>query len=230
MFAYIPARGGSKRIPQKNIRFLGGEPIIGRVISTLKSLPFINSVYVSTDSEQIRSMVEEYGSECLELRAATLSDDVAGFGELIKGDMGRFCEHADSSEALFVLATAALVPRQVYLDAYQLFLEKKPEMLMSSGVMDDSPFWAFKSKDDGFWSPVFPEMVRINSQDLPTARNDAGLFYFLNVPAMAKYDCHKLAERIIPFNVDPQYAVDVDTEADWKRLEDKFFALQSGDD
>lgn len=226
MFAYIPARGGSLRIPNKNIRMLGDRPVIVHVIETLKTLDWISSVYVSTDDERIKEVAEGAGAKCLDLRAAEYSNDKAGFAELIHHDIHRFVRHAGDGEVLFALATAALVPQSVYVEAYREYVASKPDILMSCETA--YPFWAMTQKKDGFWWPLFPDKVLTNSQDLPKALVDAGLFYMFSLDKMRRFSSVKLADRILPYEVPPTYTVDVDTPEDWHLLEYKFQKLKNG--
>lgn len=227
MLAYIPARGGSKRIPRKNIRSLGGRPILARTIDTLRQLTFVEQVFVSTDDADIARVAQDAGAGYLGPRAEELSGDKPGFIDLIHRDMER---HADAAggirEILFVLATAALVPASVYRDAYRLYGEKRPDVLMSCERFHQSPYWAMKQKADGYWEPIFPEKVFVNSQDLPPTLIDAGLFYFFNLDRMREFESLKIVDRLLAFEVAESYAVDVDTPADWQRLERRYAEQQ----
>jgi len=226
VFAYIPARGGSRRIPSKNIRALGDRPVIVHVIDALQSLDCISAVYVSTDDPHIQEVVESAGAQCLGFRAPELSNDKAGFADLIHHDIPRFADHGGDREVLFALATAALVPASIYADAYRQFVASTPDILMSCEVAQ--PFWAMTQKTDGFWWPLFPEKVLTNSQDLPKSLVDAGLFYMFDLDKMQRYSSVKLADRIQPYEVPNRYSVDVDTPEDWDLLKYKFQRLRAG--
>src|SRR6188768_2007494 len=93
MLAYIPARGGSKRLPGKNIRPLDGIPVIARVIAALKGCSFISAVCVSTDEPRVANVAHDAGAEVLEPRAAKLADDHASFMDLLRDDLPRFFKH-----------------------------------------------------------------------------------------------------------------------------------------
>jgi len=229
MIAYIPARGGSKRIPRKNIKHINGKPIIAYTIESLIKLDFIDKVYVSTDDLEIRDVAESFGAICLELRSLNLANDSAGFIDLIKKDLNRFCDDSKSEEVLFVLATAALVPSSIYIDAYQKYTNAKPEVLMSCEPFDVSPLWAMQQKDDGYWYPLFPEKVLMSSHDLPKILVDAGLFYFFNLPSIIDYSSLKLVDRLLPFEVPGIYRGDIDTPDDWAMMEQKFQNLEKSD-
>jgi len=230
MIAYIPARGGSKRIPRKNIKHINGKPIIAYTIESLIKLDFIEKVYVSTDDLEIRDVAESFGAICLELRSPNLANDTAGFIDLIKKDLNRFCDESKSEEVLFVLPTAALVPSSIYIDAYKKYTSAKPEVLMSCEPFDVSPLWAMQQKDDGYWYPLFPEKVLMSSHDLPKILVDAGLFYFLNLSSIIKYSSLKLVDCLLPFEVPSIYRGDIDTPGDWEMMEEKFHKLENNNE
>lgn len=227
MFAYIPARGGSQRLPRKNVRDLGGKPIIAHVIETLRSLPFLSRVYVSTDDQEIRRIAEGCGAQCLAPRDASLADSQSGFTDLIRRDIPRYIEANNGDyEVLFALATAALVPADVYRQAYEMYRAAQPEILMSCEPYPEPAWWALCQKPDGFWFPLFPDKVLINSQDLPPTLTDSGLFYFFDQRVMSQYDCHKSADRLQAYVVPHQYRCDVNNKEDWERLEWKYERLR----
>ena len=224
MFAYIPARGGSRRIPQKNIRLLAGRPVIAHVIAALRSLEFIRAVHVSTDDPAIAAVAEAAGAVCLEPRARELSDDKAGFADLIHRDIARFAAHnGGDRDVLFALATAALVPASVYRSAHERFSADRPDILMSAEPAH--PFWSMVQKPDGYWQPLFPDKVLTNSQDLPAAQIDAGLFYMFDLDVMMRFPSVKLVDRLQTFVVPSAYTIDVDSPDDWEELENKYRRL-----
>ena len=220
MIAYIPARLGSKRIPEKNIKLLKGKPIITYVIETLKKLDFISEVHVSTDSIKIQGIAETAGAKVSELRDKSLSDDKTGFMDLISEDIPRYFNENDRKDVLFVLATAAIVPVQTYKDAYLIWKKKNPNILMSCKEYEKSPYWALAPDSNGFLKPLFKEMVYINSQDLPKAYTDAGLFYYFNLERMSGYDSHKVVDELLPYLITEEWALDIDTMDDWNRLDE----------
>ena len=130
MIAYIPARGGSKRIPQKNIKLLGGRPVLARIIEVLKSLEFVKKVCVSTDDLKIQEIAIQSGAETGELRAKELSDDYVNFITLIRKDVPRFA--GDSEDILFALPTAALIQKKHYCEAFEIYKKSSPQLLMAA--------------------------------------------------------------------------------------------------
>ena len=92
MICYIPARSGSKRIKNKNIKILSGKPIIIHTINQIKKLKFIKQIYVSTDSKKIKKIVSKYKIETLDLRKKELSKDKTNFIQLIRHDIDRYAK------------------------------------------------------------------------------------------------------------------------------------------
>ncbi|MCW0234949.1 MAG: acylneuraminate cytidylyltransferase family protein [Ferrovibrio sp.] len=226
MFAYIPARGGSQRIARKNIKTLGGKPIIVHVIQALQAVPGIDRIHVSTDDREIRAIAEAHGAVCLEPRSSDLSNSKAGFIDLIREDIPRYIEaNGGTSEVVFALATAALVPAAVYSDAISAFQQNRPDVLMSCESYDHPVWWAFRQKQDGFWTPIFPDKVQTNSQDLPPALTDSGLFYVFDQKVLSRFPSHKLVDKLLPYEVPAAYRCDIDTPEDWERLEWKYHRL-----
>jgi len=227
MIAYIPARGGSKRIPLKNIKPLNGIPVLGHVIRAVKNLEFIQDVCVSTDSPDIAAIAQECGATTLEARAPQLSDDRSTLKDLLDNDVGRFLKHfniaADNASVLMPIATAALVPSNIYAAAYTDFISGNYDFLMATTDYAISPFWAVTEGVDKKWRPLFPEKITARSQDLPPTQVDAGLFYMLNYAKMKGAPRGWLfSENMKCFKVPSTIAVDVDKQDDWDELERKF--------
>ena len=212
----IPARGGSKRIPRKNIKLLGGKPIIAHVIETAKSLDFIKKVCVSTDDLEIQNISTEYGAETGDLRASEFAGDFVHFGTLILKDVPRFTENV--KDLLMILPTAALVQQGHYYDAFSIYQEKSPQALMSTLEYAVSPLWAMVQDKNGFCKAVHPEFIKMRSQDLPKTCVDAGLFYMMKLEQIKSIE-NFIADKLLSYNVPPDIAVDVDTPADWEQLE-----------
>lgn len=182
-------------------------------------------MHVSTDDPEILEVAEHYGASCLGLRDPALANDIAGFIDLIRLDMPRFCAARGDDEVLFSLATAPLVPAHLLRQAHKVYGEERPDVLMS--CEPTSPWWAMTQKPDGFWWPLYPDKVLINSQDLPRALVDAGLFYFMHQPTVARYESVKLVPKLRAFEVPARYNGDIDTPDDWDLLEYKYNRLQA---
>ena len=226
MFAYIPARIGSRRIKEKNIYKVDGIPMIKHVIGNLKKLSFINGIYVSTDSHKIRKIVEVLDVSVLSLRGKKLSGDQATFMDLIKKDIPRFADHTKCNDILFVLPTAILVPPEVYNDAYKKYKKLKPEILIATEKITNPIWWAMEIKKN-YLHPIFKDKVSVDSSKLKPAYSDAGLFYFFNQKKVAKYVSHKNARKILPYMINSNYTCDLNTVSDLEYLIYKYKLLKS---
>lgn len=228
LIAYIPARSGSKRIPRKNVKLLGGKPVICHVIKAIQRSGLAKAVVVSTDDRETKRICEAAGALVLDLRDPKLSDDRTNLMELLKKDVPRYLKAAKldpkNSRVLFALATAALVTEDVYREAYQTFVAEKARILVATSGFANSPFRALVRSDQGGWVPLFPKILLKRSQELPEAQVDAGLFYILDYPAMTRVKGHwfSIPKSLCCYPVPEKIAVDVDTHADWLKLEQKY--------
>lgn len=229
--AYIPARAGSKRLPGKNTKPLGGVSVLERVVHTLKGLRFLSHIYVSTDSPTTAELAQRAGAEPLALRKPELASDDATFMDLLKDDLPRYLTQAGLSPAdanvLFVLPTAALLTEQVLLQAHQVYTQIGAPLLVAVQQYQISPYRALTMRSDGRVSAAFPQEINQRVQDMAPAFHDAGLFYFLNYQRIVEFgrNWFTLPEGIATFKVPTELAVDVDTLQDWEVLEEKFRAL-----
>lgn len=222
MFAYIPARIGSKRIPRKNIRELFDKPVINHVIENLSKVSGLKGIAVSTDSEEIVEIVKGYSNvETLSLREATLSDDDATFMDLVKADVPRFCEHFASSAVLFVLPTAALIPTAYFQQAIEFFQQQPTGLVMSVKAIDNRALLALQQGENGL-TPLFPENYNLPTKALPQLFDDAGGFYGFDTTYIDGLDMFIELSPIIPVVLPDDIAIDVDEEADWQKLEQSY--------
>lgn len=223
IFAYIPARGGSVRVPGKNAKELDGIPVIQRVINNVRSAG-ITSIAVSTDDPAIAELARSSGAETLDLRRPELANSEAGFLELVQDDLPRFSDHFETPHVMFTLATAGLVTPSVFIKAREEYIKKQPALLMAVTRYPISPFWALVQDQDNGWRPYFPELSRLPSTQHPEVVVDAGLFFFLDVRRCRDLDSLLNANPMEVFEVPEEMAVDVDTPGDWEVLEQRFRA------
>lgn len=220
MIAYIPARLGSKRVKFKNIKKLGGKPLIIHVIENLKKLEFVENICVSTESKKIANIVNKYNVTLLEPRDISLADDKTNFMNLIKKDLGRFLPKSKKDKnVLFVLPTAALVRSHLYKEAYKEYIKKKPDVLMSCNYIN--PFFSLIKKNNR-WKPLFKKKILLNTQDLPASVTDAGSFYFFNYDKIKKFSSLKDVDHLEPFILPKNQSQDLDNLSDFYDLKFKF--------
>lgn len=225
--AIIPARGGSKRIPGKNIKSFNGTPIIGHVIQVALQSGCFDRVIVSTDDNAIAQVALEFGAEVPFVRPAALADDYATTGVVIEHAITWLESNDSLPEYLCVLyATAPFVTSEMLNNALTK-LESCREKLFCFGVTEfEFPIQrAIKISPSEDITMFQPEHFATRSQDLEKAYHDAGLFYwgrtqgFISSRGMFSADA-------IP-HIIPHYMVqDIDTEDDWVRAELMFLGLK----
>jgi N-acylneuraminate cytidylyltransferase len=228
--AVIPARGGSKRIPRKNIREFAGEPIIGYSIRAARDSGVFDRIVVSTDDEEIAAVARAAGADVPFLRPAVLADDHTGTNAVVKHALTWFADQgATVSHACCIYATAPFVQAR--------YLQEGLTKLVSSGKsyafsVTSFPFpiqRGIRIHDDDTVEAFFPEHRATRSQDLEEAYHDAGQFYWGRAEAFLN-DVAIFSRESVPV-VLPRYLVqDIDTLEDWHRAELMFKALELAGD
>jgi pseudaminic acid cytidylyltransferase len=217
--AIIPARGGSKRIPKKNIKDFLGKPIIAYSIQLAVSSKLFDKVIVSTDDEEIKEVAIKYSAEVPFIRPKEISDDFTGTHEVI-GHAVKWLE--DNNEKLdyvcCIYPTAPLIQKDDLIKAYKIIKTGKWNSVMAATNFSYPIFRSFENLPNGGLKMFFPEHYSSRSQDLPEAYHDAGQFYWAK-PEIWKekpkgYDDKTSLIKIPNFRVK-----DVDTFDDWDSLE-----------
>lgn len=229
--AIIPARGGSKRIPRKNIRDFCGKPLIAYSIVAARECALFEHVIVSTDDAQIREIANEYGAETPFVRPAELADDHATTVPVIKQAVAWVQEHLGKvNHVCCIYATAPFIQASALRQAHDLLIEKAVTGYVFSATTFPFPIQrAFKVKPTGLVEMFEPHNYMTRSQDLEEAYQDAGQFYWGSAEAYMR-------EKIF-FSTDsmayllPRHMVqDIDTLEDWKRAERMYEALKVNGD
>jgi pseudaminic acid cytidylyltransferase len=215
--AVIPARGGSKRIPRKNIRLFNGKPMIAHAINSLRDSNLFDTIYVSTDDEEIAKISEHYGATIPFFRPDTLSGDHTGTTEVI----GNFLETLIIDSEKIVCCAYATNP---FLNPDNLITAFK--QLNESLIADYScavskyeyPVQRCLELDkDGLIQMVAPENLLRHSQSLPERWHDAGQFYFGK--AKTWISGKPMLMNTIGIEIDKWRSVDIDDEDDWIKAE-----------
>lgn len=174
--AIIPARGGSKRIPQKNIKDFLGKPLLAYSILTALESHLFSQVIVSTDCLEIAEVAKKYGAKIPYLRDEKLSDDLTPTLDVI-ADCIIQCQIQDETPICCLYPTAPLLQSTYLFQAYELLLKQSPLYVFLATEFSFTPFRAF-SLENQTLQMLFPQYQTTRSQDLPTIYHDAGQFYF----------------------------------------------------
>ncbi len=224
--AVIPARGGSKRIPHKNIKLFAGKPIIAYAIEAAKCTGIFDRILVSTDSETIARVAQQCGAEVPFLRPADLSQDHTPTAPVVAHTLNWLAGSGFPADHVCCMyATTPFVRPEYVTQGYHLLTEKKVSSVFAVTSFPFPIFRALKIADDGQVAMLWPEHELTRSNDLPEAYHDAGQFYWLACEAFLK-DKKMYGRDALPVIL-PRYLVqDIDTPEDWETAEHMFHALK----
>ena len=217
--AIIPARGGSKRIPRKNIREFAGKPMIAHSIECALQSGLFERVIVSTDDVGIAQVAQRFGAEVPFLRPKELSDDHTGTTEVIAHAITWLRDNGQDPVAVgCIYATAPFVQVEDLRQGLEILESGNWQYVFSATTFGFPIFRAFEKMPNGGLKMFFPEHYEKRSQDFPEAWQDAGQFYW--GLSQAWVECKQIYERWSTTVQIPRWRVqDIDTLEDWKRAE-----------
>jgi pseudaminic acid cytidylyltransferase len=223
--AVLPARGGSKRIPRKNIRPFCGRPMIAWPIAAAQRSGLFDHIIVSTDDPEIAEIARTHGSAAPFLRPAPLADDQTGTIEVIAHATRWALDQGWPVTAVCCLyPTAPMIASADLTEGFRVLESGKWDFVFTAAEFPSPIFRAFRQTESGGLEMFWPEHFTTRSQDLPRALHDAGQFYWGRPQAWL--------ESSIVFGpcsaplIIPRWRVqDIDTPDDWFRAEALFKAL-----
>jgi pseudaminic acid cytidylyltransferase len=217
--AVIPARGGSKRIPDKNIRLFAGKPMIHHAIRCARESGLFARIIVSTDSERISSVAKEAGAEVPFLRSDGNADDHAPLAEAVVETLERLGPSAASLETVCCLvATSPLLQVKSLAAGLELMVSDQLDAVVSVQRFRSPILRAMKYDEEGYLRRIWPEYQLTRSQDLTEAWHDAGQFYWVRRSALMR-DRKLIAGKARGYTLPPLDAVDIDNIEDWSLAE-----------
>lgn len=218
MVAIITARGGSKRIPRKNVKDFCGKPIISYSIEAALQSSLFDEVMVSTDDEEIAEVAKKYGASVPFMRSATTADDYATTADVLDEVLKEYEKLGRKFDRMCcIYPTAQLVTAQTLQQAWA-YLEDKQADALTPVVRFSYPPQRCFILENGYLRYKWPEYIRSRSQDLEPFYHDAGQFYFYRVEEFQEGNVNKL----IPYVLDDMQVQDIDNMDDWKMAEIKF--------
>jgi len=217
--AVIPARGGSKRIPKKNIKDFCGKPIIAYSVQAALDSGCFDQVIVSTDDPKIASVARHHGADVPFMRPAQISDDYTGTNAVVKHAIKWFLNNGKSVEyACCIYATAPFVTSDFIRKGLHN-LENSKRLFSFSVTSFPFPIQrALKISQSGEIEPFSPDLIKSRSQDLEETYHDAGQFYWGQAAAFLNDE--ELFSKVSVPTILPRHLVqDIDTMEDWYRAE-----------
>jgi CMP-N-acetylneuraminic acid synthetase len=220
----IPARGGSRRFPRKNVAPLAGKPLIAYTITAARASGLFDRVVVSTEDEEIREVAEAWGAEVFP-RPAELATDTAGNVDVCLDALARLARGGERFDLLgCLLPTSPLRTVEDLHGAHAALLERGADAVMAVTDYAIPPFWALEEQE-GFLRPHWGRRYMVKSQELPRVCVDNGAIYLVRIDVFERERSFYSA-RLAGYWMPRERSVDVDEPVDLALAE--FFLTRQG--
>jgi len=212
--AVIPARGGSKRIPKKNIAPFCGRPLISYALEAVSESGIFDKIHVSTDSDEICRIVEDLGFPVDFKRDESLADDFTGLVPVLRWVVEQYqLKGEEYDQICCIIPTAPLLQSQDIIKAFATFTDHDARYPLLAFAKFPVPIeWAFRRSDDGFMTAVSSDDLTQRSQDLQSAYYECGPFTIWNSINLSSDN--PLTGKILSYVLPAERAVDIDTPED----------------
>ena len=225
----IPARGGSKRIPEKNIKAFNGKPIIAYSIEAAIQSKCFERVIVSTDDSKIADIAREYGAEVPWLRSAETANDHAPIIDAIIEVLEQLEYKVKGYENLCcILPTAPFVSPKKIIESHTMLIQENYSAIFPVVEFSYPIHRALQMDDANKVSMITPENMFKRSQDLPKSYHDVGQYYWIKIAAAVQEKTF-LVENCGGIAINPLESQDIDTLDDWALAEIKYQKYMQGD-
>lgn len=223
--AIIPARGGSKRIPGKNIRPFHGKPIIFYSIEAALESRLFDRVVVSTDDPKIAELSSQAGANVPFMRPSEYADDFCGTNDVVTHALEWFKERGTNWElCCCIYPTAPMLEPRFLKEGLRRLVERSADFVISVSRFEYPVQRAVSRDNEGYIQALWPENVETRSQDLPEAFHDAGQFYWGKSEAFLSR-APMLTGNTLGVLIPRTHAQDIDTYEDWRFAEMLYSAI-----
>jgi pseudaminic acid cytidylyltransferase len=214
--AIIPARGGSKRIKNKNVKLFRGKPMLLHSLLAAKEAGCFDKIAVSTDSEEIASVAREQGFEVPYLREPSLSDDHSTLSDVLLHELKKMSAHyrVEFDAACMILATAPLLKPEFLRNGLDVLRQEGTPAVIPVTTFDFPIFRAFRLDEHESISMQWPENEFVRSNDLPEAFHDIGQFYWVRTGDFLEQK-RIFMKGAKGLKIPRRYTQDIDTPEDW---------------
>lgn len=224
--AIITARGGSKRIPRKNIKEFLGKPIIAYTIEAAIASNMFDQVMVSTDDDEIAEIAKKYGAMVPFMRSEKTSNDFATTADVLNEVIDEYKKLGESFEYMCCLyPTAPFVTPDAIGQAMKILEDNGADTVLPVVKFSFPPQRGVVMKD-GYLTPKYPECMPMRSQDLEPMYHDAGQFYCMKVSSFLEQG-KVVMDKTMPYMQDDMNVQDIDTPEDWAIAEVKYKVLHN---
>jgi len=224
--AIIPARGGSKRVPNKNIKYFLGKPIISYPIKIALRSKLFNEVIVSTDSKKIAEIAKKYGAKVPFYRSRKNSDDYATTSDVLKEVLLEYKKSGKEFKYFCCIYPTAVFATVKLLKKGLNLLKKKNVDSVIPVTPFEYPIQRALKIEDGFLKWRQAKYRKSRSQDLEELYHDCGMFYWCKTFSLFKNN-QILSEKTLPLKISRNNCQDIDVSADWRFAELKYKNFQN---
>ena len=220
--AVIPARGGSKRIPRKNIKLFHGLPVIAYAINAARETGIFDEIFVSTDDEEIAEVAMNFGAKIPWIRATDLSDDYATTVSVMQDAVNKLKTNLTALENICCIYPATPLLKPSFLSEGLKILEDGDWSYVFSGIKTSTPLQRFFSLGTSMGvEMLFPKYEATRTQDLSDFYYDAGQFYWGRKSSWES-SLPIFSNKSTILEIPSESAVDIDTPEDWHYAENLF--------
>lgn len=215
----IPARGGSKGIPHKNIKLLGGKPLICRAIDNARSVAPDTDICVSTDDSEIIQVVEDYGLKVPFIRPTELAADNSGTYEVLLHALSFYEQQGRTYDTIILLQPTSPFRRDEDISEALKLYSPDVDMVVSVTEARANPYYnCFETDSDGFLHVSKGDGKYIRRQDAPKAWEYNGAIYIINPQSLKRKSLGEFKRRRM-YEMDELHSLDLDTPLDWRIAE-----------
>lgn len=220
--AIITARGGSKRIPRKNIKEFMGKPMLAYAIEAAVNSQIFDEVMVSTDDIEIAEIAQKYGAKVPFVRSESTANDFATTADVLNEVIDEYKKLGKSFENFAcIYPCVPFLNGEILKSAYEKFLNSNADSLMPVVKFSFPIQRAVKVSETGFLEYREPQFAMSRSQDLEPMYHDVGMFYFAKTKVFLEYKT-LVTPKTVLFEMDESVIQDIDTPEDWKMAELKY--------
>ena len=218
ILAIIPARGGSKTIPRKNIKLLNGKPLIYYTIKESIKSKYLGRIIVSTEDKEISEISKKYGAEVIERPEELAKDETPTIDVIFHVLQVHKAENFEPGLVVLLQPTSPLRNAQDIDNAIELFLKNDCESVVSVCEVEHSLYWSFEI-ENRYLKPIFGgKYLNMRRQDLPKVYTPNGAIYVSTPEILRKYKSF-YCSKTIPYIMPPERSVDIDNEIDFMLAE-----------
>ena len=226
--AIITARGGSKRIPRKNIKLFNDYPIIKYSIDAAIKSKCFDEVMVSTDDKEIAEISKKLGAKVPFFRSKKTSDDYATLADVIEEVILKYKKQGKEFKYFCcLLPTAPFITSKRIIEGFQLIKNTGAESIVPI-TRFSYPIQRALKIEDGQLKMFWPENYNVRSQDLTPAYHDCGQFYWMKTESILEQK-QLYTKHTVPLEIPEIEVQDIDNEEDWKMAEMKYKMISNMD-